>query len=150
MTKQEYYIGIALAVSKKSTCLKKQYGAVIVKDDEVIATGYNDTCRKELHCTTCTKKSGNGDMEEYRACPAVHAEMNAIISASRKEMLGADLYLACHDAVTGKEKEAFPCEICLRLIKNAGIDRVINSNGTIYKRCSDGILRLYDSGDFDD
>jgi dCMP deaminase len=152
MTKQDYYIGIALAVSKKSTCLKKQYGAVIVKDDEVIATGYNDTCRKEPHCATCTKPSGDGDMREYSVCPAVHAEMNAIISASRKEMLGADLYLAGFDAVTGAENhDARPCEICLRLIKNAGIDRVINSTGIIYERLEDGILydlkrgyRMYD------
>lgn len=141
MTKQDYYIGIALAVSKKSTCLKKQYGAVIVKDDEVIATGYNDTCRKEPHCTACTKVSGNGDMEEYKACPAVHAEMNALISASRKEMLGADLYLAGFDTITGEENiDAQPCEICLRLIKNAGIDRVINHTGIIYHREDDGIL----------
>ena len=141
MTKHEYYIGIAAAVAKKSTCLKKQYGAVIVKDDEVIATGYNDTCRKEPHCVTCTKVSSNKDMEEYSACPAVHAEMNAIISASRKEMLGADLYLAGFDTATGVEVEAFPCEICLRLIKNAGIDRVLNRNGIIYFRNDeDGIL----------
>jgi dCMP deaminase len=141
MTKQDYYIGIALAVSKKSTCLKKQYGAVIVKDDEVIATGYNDTCRKEPHCTVCIKPSGDGDIKEYTACPAVHAEMNAIISASRKEMLGADLYLAGFDASTGAENiEAHPCEICLRLIKNAGIDRVINRTGVIYHRADDGIL----------
>ena len=140
MTKSDYYLGIARAVSKKSTCLKKQYGAVIVKDDEVIATGYNDTCRKEAHCTSCTKLSGNGDMAEYSACPAVHAEMNAIISASRKEMLGADLYLAGFDSVSGDEIEAYPCEICLRLIKNAGIDRVINCTGIIYHRADDGIL----------
>ena len=142
MTKHEYYISIALAVSRKSTCLKKQYGAVIVKDDEVVATGYNDTCRKEPHCKTCTKVPGNGDTEEYLACPAVHAEMNAIISASRKEMLGADLYLAGYDTVTGKENfDARPCEICLRLIKNAGIDRVINHTGIIYERfAEDGIL----------
>ena len=142
MTKHDYYIGIALAVAKKSTCLKKQYGAVIVKDDEVIATGYNDTCRKEPHCTTCTKPSGDGDIKEYTACPAVHAEMNAIISASRKEMLGADLYLASFDTATGDENiDAQPCEICLRLIKNAGIDRVINHTGVIYYRWEDGILR---------
>ena len=140
MTKTDYYLGIARAVSKKSTCLKKQYGAVIVKDDEVIATGYNDTCRKEPHCTTCTKPSGNGDIEEYKACPAVHAEMNAIISASRKEMLGADLYLAGFSSSSGEEIEAYPCEICLRLIKNAGIDRVINRTGVIYHRADDGIL----------
>ena len=141
MTKTDYYLGIALAVSKKSTCLKKQYGAVIVKDDEVIATGYNDTCRKEPHCSTCTKKTGKGDVDEYYSCPAVHAEQNAIISASRKEMLGADLYLAGYDVSTGEENmEARPCEICLRLIKNAGIDRVINRTGIIYERWDDGIL----------
>ena len=145
MTKHEYYIGIALAVSKKSTCLKKQYGAVIVKDDEVIATGYNDTCRKEPHCLTCTKKSGNGDMEEYMACPAVHAEMNAIISASRKEMLGSDLYLAGYCVSTGEENvDAQPCEICLRLIKNAGISRVINHTGVIFQRAENGILYKVD------
>lgn len=141
MTKKDYYIGIALAVSKKSTCLKKQYGAVLVKDDEVVATGYNDTCRKEAHCSTCTKISGNKDMEEYNACPAVHAEMNAIISASRREMLGSDLYLAGYDAITKEENtSASPCEICLRLIKNAGIDRIINRTGIIYERGEDGIL----------
>jgi dCMP deaminase len=140
MTKTDYYLGIASAVSKKSTCLKKRYGAVIVKDDEVIATGYNDTCRKEAHCVTCTKPSGNGDMDEYAVCPAVHAEMNCIISASRKEMLGADLYLAGFDAASGEEVEARPCEICLRLVKNAGIGRIINRTGIIYERWEDGIL----------
>lgn len=149
MTKHEYYIGIALAVSKKSTCLKKQYGAVIVKDDEVIATGYNDTCRKEPHCITCTKKSGRGDVDEYYSCPAVHAEQNAIISASRKEMLGADLYLAGYNAVNGEENtEAMPCEICLRLVKNAGIARVINRTGVIFQRAENGIL--YKADDLND
>lgn len=142
MTKLEYYLDIALAVSKKSTCLKKHYGAIIVKDDEVVSTGYNGNCRGEPHCTTCTKPSGNGDIEEYRHCGAVHAEMNAIISASRKEMLGADLYLAGYDVKTGEavECEAWPCEICLRLIKNAGINKVINRTGVIYDRADDGIL----------
>lgn len=141
MTKTEYYLDIALAVSKKSTCLKKHYGAIIVKDDEVVSTGYNGTPRHELHCATCTKKCGNGDFDEYFSCPAVHAEMNAIISASRKEMLNADLYLAGWDVVTDKEHvNASPCEICLRLIKNAGINRVINRSGVIYERADDGIL----------
>lgn len=141
MTKTDYYLGIARAVSKKSTCLKKQYGAIIVNNDEVIATGYNDTCRKEAHCAVCTKPSGNGDMEEYMVCPAVHAEMNCIISASRKEMLGADIYLIGFDVVSGEEVDAYPCEICLRLIKNAGINRVINRTGTICERGEDGIMR---------
>ena len=141
MTKTNYYLDIALAVSKKSTCLKKQYGAVIVNDDEVVATGYNDTCRKEPHCTTCSKIDGNKDITEYTTCPAVHAEMNAIISASRKEMLNADLYLAGYDVLSGEENtSAKPCEICLRLIKNAGIYRVINRTGILYQRDGSGIL----------
>jgi dCMP deaminase len=81
-------------------------------------------------------------MAEYSQCAAVHAEMNAIISASRNDMLGADLYLAGFDVKTGEpiECEAWPCEICLRLIKNAGIDRIINNKGAIYIRSDDGIL----------
>jgi dCMP deaminase len=142
MTKTEYYLGIALAVSKKSTCLKKKYGAIIVNEDEVVSTGYNGNCRGEPHCTTCTKPSGNGDLEEYQHCAAVHAEMNAIISPSRQEMIGADLYLAGYDVKSGVaiECEAWPCEICLRLIKNAGINRVINRTGIIYERMDDGIM----------
>lgn len=135
MTKDEYYLGIALAVSKKSTCLKKQFGAVIVNNDEIISTGYNDTCRKEPHCSHCTKIDCNKDEAEYLTCPAVHAEQNAIISASRKEMIGSTLYLAGYEVETGKENlEVAPCEICLRLIKNAGIAEVITNQGLIYQR----------------
>ena len=135
MTKDEYYLSIALVVAKKSKCLKKQYGAVIVNNDEIISTGYNDTCRKEPHCIVCTKIDCNKDMAEYETCPAVHAEMNAIISASRNEMLGSTMYLAGYEVDTGYENlNVEPCEICLRLIKNAGIDEVITYNGIIYKR----------------
>ena len=143
MTKDEYYLGIALAVAKKSTCLKKQYGAVIVKNDTILSTGYNGNCRGEPHCIKCSKIDCNKDEAEYSTCKSVHAEMNAIISASRNEMLGADLYLAGFDVKTGEpiECEAWPCEICLRLIKNAGINRIINRKGIIYKRSEDGILR---------
>ena len=139
----EYYIEIAKAVSLRSTCLKKHYGAVIVKNGTILSTGYNGNVRGEGHCSQCTKVSGNGDMEEYSQCAAVHAEMNAIISASRNDMLGAYLYLAGFDVKTGEqiECEAWPCEICLRLIKNAGIERIINNKGTIYMRSDDGILR---------
>lgn len=141
MTKDEYYLGIALAVAKKSKCLKKQYGAVIVNNDEIISTGYNDVCRKEPHCTTCTKISCNKDEVEYLTCPAVHAEQNAIISASRKEMLGSTLYLAGYEVKTGLENNKVePCEICLRLIKNAGIDKIITNQGLLYKRNLEGIL----------
>ena len=142
MTKDEYYLGIALAVAKKSTCLKKQYGAVIVKNDEIVSTGYNGPVRGEPHCTKCTKVSCDKDMLEYSSCPACHAEMNCIISASRDEMLGATLYLAGYITYTGEENlNVEPCEICLRLIKNAGIDRVVTNNGVLYIRDSNGILR---------
>ena len=142
MTKIEYYLDIALTVAKKSTCLKKHYGAVIVNGDEIVATGFNGPPRGEAHCTVCTKVQGAGDMDEYCSCPAVHAEQNAIISASRKEMVGAVLYLAGWDARLDCEHiNTQPCEICLRLIKNAGIVRVINRTGLIYERTEDGILR---------
>ena len=142
MIKDEYYLGIALAVAKKSACLKKQHGAVIVKNDEIVSTGYNGNCRGEPHCLTCTKVKINKDEAEYLTCKSVHAEMNAIISASRNEMLGATLYLAGYITSTSEENlNVEPCEICLRLIKNAGIDKIVTSNGVIYQRDSQGILR---------
>lgn len=142
-TLDEYYLNIAKAVSARSTCLKKHYGAVIVKNGTILSTGYNGNVRGEGHCGMCTKSSGDGDMSEYSQCAAVHAEMNAIISASRNDMLGAELYLAGFNVKTGEpvECEAWPCEICLRLIKNAGIERIINSSGTVYLRSDDGILQ---------
>ena len=140
----EYYIGIAKAVSVRSTCIRKHYGAVIVKNGEIIATGYNNPPRGEPHCYTCTKCKNGKDASTYVDCPAVHAEMNAIISASRNEMIGSDLYLAGFDVRSGEstECEAWPCEICLRLIKNAGINRVINNKGVIYWRSENSNLLL--------
>ena len=142
-SKSEYYLGIAKAVALRSTCLRKTYGALIVKDDRVIATGYNGAPSGESHCTKCTKCGHGKDIETYLSCKSCHAEQNALLVPSRQEMLGADLYLAGFDVKTGEpiECEAWPCEICLRLIKNAGINRIINRKGVIYKRSEDGILR---------
>ena len=142
----EYYLQIADAVSIKSKCLKKHYGAIIVKNNEIISTGFNGPARGEDHCVKCTKVGSDKDIVEYSSCPAIHAEQNAIISASRQEMLGSVLYLSGRD-VSGSIDEiglpiaARPCEICIRLIKNAGIDKVINKSGVIYQRDSEGILR---------
>jgi dCMP deaminase len=135
----EYYLNIALAVSQRSTCLRKHYGAVLVKNGEILSTGYNNPPRREPHCWKCTKCDNGKDEATYLSCPSVHAEQNAIISASRNDMLGADLYLAGFDVKSGTavECEAWPCEICLRLIKNAGIDRIINNKGVIYMRFDD-------------
>ena len=142
MTKDEYYLWIALVVAKKSTCLKKQYVAIIVKNDQILATGYNGPVRGEPHCVVCSKIDCDKDMLEYKSCPACHAEMNCIISVSCDKMLGATLYLAGYITSTGEENlNVEPCEICLRLIKNAGIERVVTNNGVLYIRDSNGILR---------
>lgn len=136
--KDSYYLKIAKVVATRSTCLRRQYGAVIVNRDEIIATGYNGAPRGEANCCdtgACycrTHSEPIGEMaarhgEQYGSCVAVHAEQNAIISAARKDMQGATLYLACLDANT----DPAPCNICDRMIKNAGIAKVIIKAGTI-------------------
>ena len=118
ISRDKYYLNIAEAVSKRSPCLRRQYGSVIVKNDEIIATGYNGVPRGCKHCETCNRMNVPRG-ENYLSCPSVHAEANAIISAARRDMIGATLYLACN------EKDAFPCKDCQRLIINAGISKVI-------------------------
>lgn len=131
-TKHEYYIGIAEAVSRRSTCLRRHYGCVVVKNDEIIATGYNGNARGQVDCIstgTCSKsdKSHNSDPSSYETCKAVHAEMNALLSAPRAELIGADLYLYCFDVKTGEVDDCFPCPICLRMCQNAGIRSINNA-----------------------
>ena len=144
--KTNYYLGIAAEVAKRSTCLRRQYGAIIVNHDEIIATGYNGAPRGEENCCDkgyCWREANNiPHGQQYEKCVAVHAEMNAIISAARKDMLGATLYLAGWE--DGKRIDvAEPCEICRKLIKNAGIKRVINREDN----CEDmlnGLMRYHD------
>ncbi|MBR2717586.1 MAG: dCMP deaminase family protein [Oscillospiraceae bacterium] len=128
--KANYYLDIADAVRSRSTCLRRQYGAIIVASDEIIATGYNGAPRGRKNCDElgrCTRQelqipSG----ERYELCRAVHAEENAIISAARKEMLGSTLYLVGRDAQTGGLLDsATPCTLCRRSIINAGIRNVV-------------------------
>lgn len=129
--KEEYYLGIALAVAKRSTCIRRQYGAVIVKNDEIIATGYNGSPRGTKNCCDtgyCWREENNiPHGERYEACKSVHAEQNAIISASRKDMIGSTLYLAGIE--NGKVIKAVPCDICCRMIINSGIKEVVVSKG---------------------
>lgn len=127
-SKKAYYLNIAAEVAKRSTCLRRQYGAVITKDDVVLATGYNGAPRGEANCCdigTCWRMENNiPHGEQYSRCRSVHAEMNAIISAARRDMIGSTLYLAGWE--DGKRIEnPEPCEICAKLIKNAGIKEVI-------------------------
>ena len=133
--KNEYYLEIAKAVASRSTCLRRQYGAVIVKNDEIVATGYNGAPRGEPNCCDAgecyRQRMGIPHGEQYEKCVAVHAEQNAIISASRNEMLDATLYLYGHDCATDEVLEAEPCLMCRRMIKNAGIAKVINVSGEV-------------------
>lgn len=130
LSKDKYYLGIAEAVAKRSTCLRRQYGAIIVKNDEIISTGYNGAPRGEENCIDinyCYRESNNiPHGKEYESCVAVHAEQNAIISASRKDMIGSTLYLAGFE--NGEKLDSnilSPCKICMRMIINAGIEKII-------------------------
>lgn len=129
VSKRQYYLDIAAEVARRSTCLRRQYGAVIVKNDEIVATGYNGAPRGDENCCdvgVCWREAhGIPHGEQYEKCVAVHAECNAIISASRNEMLGATLYLFGFQDGKPLEK-AEPCVMCARMIKNAGIATVVN------------------------
>ena len=143
-SKQNYYLDIADSVLERSTCLRRKYGAIIVRNDEIISTGYNGAprgrkncvdmgyCRRNCsdlgRCTRETLRIPSG--ERYELCRSVHAEANAIISASRRDMIGASIYLVGRDARTGELlHDAMSCSMCKRQIINAGIDRVIIRTG---------------------
>lgn len=98
ISKDQYYLNIAKAVSKRSTCLKRHYGAVIVNNDEIVATGYNGSAREEENCCDihehCPRYNASHNQGNYTDCPAVHAEQNALLSTSRSEIVNATLYLS--------------------------------------------------------
>jgi dCMP deaminase len=128
--KINYYLDIAETVLERSTCLRLRYGAIIVKNDEIISTGYNGAPRGRANCSDlgrCVREKLNiPSGMRYELCRSVHAEANAIISASRKETLGSTLYLACRSAKTGDlVSGTSPCAMCRRLIINAGISQVV-------------------------
>jgi dCMP deaminase len=128
--KTNYYLDLAETVSQRGTCLRRLYGAVIVKNDEVISTGYVGAPRGRANCSDlgyCLRtKMGVPRGERYELCRSVHAEANAIISASRNDMLGSTLYLVGKEVSTGEYiKNAICCSMCKRLVINAGISTVI-------------------------
>ena len=142
ISKDEYYLQIAKTVSKRSTCLKRHYGAVIVNNDEIIATGYNGNPRGLQNCCdrgTCNRLDKPHNSGDYSDCFSVHAEQNAMLSAARKDMIGATLYLAgeqetgseyCGGVIFGSWLEEIksgvtPCPICQRMILNSGIKEVV-------------------------
>lgn len=127
--KINYYLDLAESVGQRGTCLRRNYGAVIVNHDEVVSTGYVGAPRGRRNCSDigkCIRNELNIPRgERYELCRSVHAEANAIISASRSQMIGADLYLAGVDAQTGDYiPNSNSCSMCKRQIINAGISRV--------------------------
>ena len=128
--KINYYLDIADTVSARSTCLRRRFGAVIVNHDQIISTGYVGAPRGRRNCCdlgNCVReqmKIPRG--ERYELCRSVHAEMNAVISASREEMIGATLYLVGREVSTGEYvKNSTCCSLCKRVVINSGIERVI-------------------------
>ena len=140
--KDNYYIDIAIAVSKRSTCLHRHYGCVIVKDDIIIATGYNGSPRGCINCCDvgeCKRAeyAAEKNHQGYEKCDAVHAEQNALLAAKKSDLVGATLYLACEECVDTdaedfrEDEYPTPCNICRNMIINAGIEKVINRGGVL-------------------
>ena len=128
--KMNYYLDIAQTVAERSTCLRRCYGAILVKDDEIVSSGYNGAPRGRKNCADlgrCTREElGIPSGERYELCRSVHAEANCIISAARRESLGGTIYLACLDPQSGELMAGTSsCAMCRRLIINAGIAQVV-------------------------
>ena len=141
VSKINYYLDIAETVSERSTCLRKRYGAIIVKNDVIVSTGYNGAPRGRKNCSdigSCMRDTLNIPRgERYELCRSIHAEANAIIAAAREQMIGADLYMACTDPADGSiGPNTCSCMMCKRQVINAGIARVIvredKENYTVY------------------
>ena len=128
--KVNYYLDIAEAVSERCTCRRKWYGAIIVQNDEVTASGYVGAPRGRVNCLDmphCVREKLNIPRgERYELCRSIHAEANAIISAARRDMIGATMYLVCREPGNGAlVPGTTSCSMCKRLIINAGITRVV-------------------------
>jgi dCMP deaminase len=130
ISKDEYYLNIAREVSKRSTCLRRRYGAVILQSDQIISTGYCGAPRGTENCIDinfCLRETRNAKRgEHYEWCRSVHAEQNAIIHSKRLDMLKAKLYLVGVEAKTDElMTDAEPCKLCKRMIINSGINKVV-------------------------
>ena len=130
LDKENYYLDIAQTVLERSTCACEQYGAIIVRNDEIVSTGYNGAPRGRSNCIDlgyCIReKMGIPAGQRYEICRSVHAEANAIISAARSECIGGTIYLCGRDVATGELLDhVSPCPQCRRLIINAGLTKLI-------------------------
>jgi len=131
-SKDQYYLNIAKQINERSNCLRSQNGAIIVRDDQIVATGYNGAPRKTKSCmekNECLRDKLNiPHGKQYEMCSSVHAEQNAIINAARAgvSLLDGDMYIYC-GGKDGSGVDSFPCFICKKMILNAGLKRVICS-----------------------
>lgn len=128
--KTRYYLEIAKAIAKRSPCTRRKVGAIIVKNDVIVSTGYNGPPRGSVNCDEvgCLKdltKAPHGTA--WEVCPAVHAEENAVINAARQgsSVVNGTMYIAGEYQVKSSVEASEPCQRCKRLIINSGIDRVI-------------------------
>lgn len=123
--KTNYYLDIAETVLERGTCLRRNYGAIIVQNDSIVSTGYNGAPRLRINCCDlgkCRREELNiPPGQRYELCRSVHAEQNAIINADRSKMENSTLYLVGRDVKTGKLVGGEPCMLCKRMIINAGI-----------------------------
>lgn len=153
VSKDMYYLNIAKEVASRGTCLRRNYGAVIVKNDEIVSTGYTGAprgrvnCNRLGHCVRIANKIPSG--QRYEMCRSVHAEMNAIISAPRERMIGATLYLYGWDVEHNCEKkDPVPCTLCERMIINAGIEKVVTLNPDFNGEYYEPLTKEYKVSDY--
>ncbi len=133
--KSNYYLDIAKAVCKRSTCLRRRYGCIIVKNDTIIATGFNGSPRGYQNCTdldVCNRQFSER-YKDYDKCPAVHAEQNALLTPDKDMLKDADLYLYCEDIDGNEFTHPIPCKSCLTMIINAGINKIVTREGIIFQ-----------------
>lgn len=135
--KDLYYLNIAAAVSLRSTCLRRRYGSVLVKNDIIIATGYNGSARGAVNCCDtdyCAREArGAQHNSDYTSdCPAIHSESNCLLSVSREQAVGSTLYLFGFDLIKHTIVKAMPCVMCQRLIQNCGVTRVVGFDPDVH------------------
>ena len=149
ISKEDYYMGIAKSVGAKSNCLMVAHGCIIVRDDQIMSTGYVGAPRKTKDCMElgyCIRRKNNVESGKgYEMCRSVHAEMNAIINAARAgvSLLNGDMYLYASKKADGGtvSVKSYPCLLCKKMIINAGIKRFLGNN-------PDGTISVYDIEDW--
>ena len=130
VSKENYYLDIAQTVSERSTCLRRRFGAIIVKDDSIVSTGYNGAPRGRANCSDlgfCYREHlGIPRGERYEMCRSVHAEANAIIACAADVMRGSTMYLCYTDPVTGDVMPGTSsCMMCKKMIINAAVEKIV-------------------------